>query len=318
MSFLIKKYTGIKRLAALCSAIAIFISLTSCGKETVSDPHAGMVSVSDGSGGTMWVHLYNDIPVSTFTSEDFHSDGAYTDYSGTGYTAERGIDVSEHQGVIDWKAVHDDGVQFAIIRAGYRGYSQGGLFEDTYFKQNIKGALEAGIKVGVYFFSQAVTTQEATDEANYLLTLIKGYSISLPVFFDWEYVTNDGETRTQDVTGSTITDCALAFSSVVESAGYKAGVYFYRSLGYYDYELDRLTNLVLWASAPGDYPDFYYKHTMWQYSCAGTVKGIEGNSDLNLLFEEIPANTSTDAPSITPGENTAPEVTMPKASSNVE
>ena len=318
MSFLINKYTGIKRLAALFSAIVLLICLSSCGKETVSDPHAGMVSVSDGAGGVMWVHLYNDLPVSTFSSTDFYSDGTYTDYNGTGYTAKRGIDVSEHQGVIDWQAVHDDGVQFAIIRAGYRGYSEGGLFEDTYFTQNIKGALAAGIKVGVYFFSQAVSTQEATDEAEYLLTLISGYNISLPVFFDWEYVTNDGETRTEDVSGSTITDCCLAFCSVVESAGYKAGVYFYRSLGYYDYELDRLSNLVFWASTPGEYPDFYYKHSMWQYSCSGTVKGIEGSSDLNLLFEELPVSSASSVPSITPGENTAPEVTMPVSSAIID
>ncbi len=318
MSFSTKKYSGFKRLTALISAFVLLICLCSCGTKTVADPHAGMVSVSDGNGGEMWVHLYSDLQVSTFSSSDFHSDGAYTEYSGTGYTALRGIDVSEHQGVIDWKAVHDDGVQFAIIRAGYRGYSEGGLFEDTYFTQNIKGALAAGIKVGVYFFSQAVSTQEATDEAQYLLTLISGYNVSLPVFFDWEFVTNDGETRTENVSGSTITDCCLAFCSVVESAGYKAGVYFYRSLGYYDYELDRLSNLMLWASTPGEYPDFYYKHSMWQYSCAGTVKGIEGSSDLNLLFEEMPVSSASIAPSIAPGEIPAPEVTMPKASANTD
>jgi len=311
MSFSFNKYALLKRIIVLISAFSLMICLCSCGRKSVADPHAGMVSVSDGNGGEMWVHLYNDLPVSTFSSSEFYSDGTYTAYSGTGYSALRGIDVSEHQGVIDWQAVHDDGVQFAIIRAGYRGYSEGKLFEDTYFIQNIKGALAAGLKVGVYFFSQAVSTAEATEEAQYLLTLISGYNLSLPVFFDWEYVTNDGETRTEDVSGSTITDCCLAFCSVIETAGYKTGVYFYRSLGYYDYELDRLSNLVFWASTQGGYPDFYYKHNMWQYSCTGTVKGIEGESDLNLLFEELPANTASTAPSISPGENTAPDVTMP-------
>ena len=300
-----------KKFISLLLALLLMACLASCGKEVYIDPHAGMVSVSNGSGGEMWVKLYDDIPASSFSSEEFYSDGTYIDYSGTQYSAKRGIDVSEHQGVIDWQAVRDDGVEFAIIRAGYRGYSEGKLFEDANFRTNIEGALAAGIEVGIYFFSQAVDTAEATEEASFLLGIIEGYDLSLPIYYDWELVADVGETRVDDVDGTTLTDCCLAFCSAVESAGLEAGVYFYRSLGYYDYELDRLTNLVFWVGAPADSPDFYYEHRMWQYSFTGTVNGIEGGTDLNLLFEELPVSTESSAPSIVPGAITAPEVTMP-------
>ena len=313
MSDLFNKYTY-KKFVALLSASLLLVCLGSCKRVSYVDPHAGMVSVSNGSGGEMWVKLYDGIPVSSFSADNFSSDGTYIDYNGTQYVTERGIDVSEHQEKIDWQAVRDDGVQFAIIRAGYRGYSEGKLFEDAYFRQNIDGALAAGIEVGIYFFSQAVDMAEAIEEAEYLLDIIDGYNLDLPVFFDWELVGNVGDTRVDSVDGTTITDCALAFCSIVESAGYRAGVYFYRSLGYYDYELDRLTNLFFWVGAPAQAPDFYYKHSIWQYSFTGTVSGIEGGTDLNILFKELPVNSSGSVPSIVPGGIVAPEVTMPSPS----
>ncbi len=313
MRFLFSNNTN-KKIISIALAILLMLCFVSCGKAAYVDPHAGMVSVSDGKGGNMWVKLYDDIPAASFSSEEFYSEGTYIDYRGTQYLAKRGIDVSEHQGEIDWQAVSNDGVEFAIIRAGYRGYSEGKLFEDANFRKNIDGALAAGIEVGIYFFSQAVDTAEATEEADYLLSIIDGYNVSLPIYYDWERVSNVGETRADNVDGTTITDCALTFCSVIESAGLDAGVYFYRSLGYYDYELDRLANLVFWVGAPAEAPDFYYEHRMWQYSFTGTVNGIEGGTDLNLLFKELPVNTVGTAPSIVPGEITAPEVTMPSPS----
>ncbi|NLH01256.1 MAG: hypothetical protein GX488_05050 [Clostridiales bacterium] len=258
----------------------------------------------------MWAPLYKDIPVSNFSLSDFYSDGEYIGYSGKEYTAFRGIDVSEHQGNIDWQAVRDDGIEFAIIRAGYRGYSQGKLYEDSCFRKNIEGALAAGLKVGVYFFSQAVNTDEASEEARFLLKIIEPYKLSLPVFFDWEKVANVGETRADNVDGDTITECCLVFCSIIKDAGYDTGVYFYRSLGYYDYKLDRLSDLVFWVGAPGETPDFYYKHRIWQYAFDGTVSGIEGGTDLNIMFQEHSESTLPPAPSIIPGA-IPPEVTLP-------
>ena len=306
-------FAKLKRALSIVTALALSMSLCACGvkTETYVDPHVGMVCVSDGKGGEMWVKRYDDVPASTFSADQFYADGAYIDYKGTQYKALRGIDVSEHQGAIDWQKVHDDGVEYAIIRAGYRGYSEGKLFEDACFKANIEGAKAAGLKIGVYFFSQAVDTSEATEEAKFLLNSIKDYKLDLPIFFDWEQVSGVGQTRVDNVDGTTITDCALAFCAAIETAGYKTGVYFYRSLGYYDYELDRLTNLAFWVGAPGSAPDFYYKHTMWQYSFTGTVNGIAGGTDLNLMFEEVPVSVSeSPSPSASQDVVVPPEVTM--------
>ena len=314
MSFFPGKYTYIKRFSAFLFILLLTLNLSSCGKPNFVDPHEGMVSVPNGAGGEMWVPIYENLPVSTFASDDFYSDGTYINYAGSDFRTLKGIDVSEHQKEIDWQKVHDSGIEFAIIRVGYRGYSEGKLFEDSNFKKNIDGAVSAGLKVGVYFFSQAVNADEATEEAQYLLNIIKDYKLDMPIFFDWERVSNVGATRVDEISGETITDCCLAFCSTVKNAGYDAGVYFFRSLGYYEYKLDKLSGLVFWVGAPGEAPDFYYKHSIWQFSFTGVINGIAGSTDLNLLFEELPQNTPSAAPSIVPGELPPPDVTMPTTS----
>ncbi len=299
-----------RRAAALLLSAAMLLGLGACSvqqTETSVDPHAGMVEAANGSGGTIWVPKYDTLAVSDFASSEFAADGNYIDYTGSEYTALRGIDVSEHQGEIDWNSVKNDGVQFAVIRVGYRGYKQGGLVTDPYFQKNIEGALAAGLRVGVYFFSQAISADEGKAEAEYLLGLIKNYKVTLPVFFDWERVTNVGTTRVDSVSGSTITDACLAFCKAVKAAGYEPGVYFYRSLGYYEYNLGELSDLVFWAGAPGAAPDFYYRHSFWQYSAAGTVSGIQKAADLDLYFEKKSETAGSAAPSITPGGALAPE-----------
>lgn len=314
MSFISAKQKNRKAVLLVITACMV-VCLCACGggfgDTATPDPHEGMVSVSDGMGGQMWVPLYDDVPAASFSSSDFFADGAYIDYGGTQYEGLRGIDVSEHQGEIDWQAVRNDGVDFAIIRVGYRGYSEGKLFEDACFRNNIEGAIGAGLQVGIYFFSQAANAEEATEEAEFVLNTISGYGIDMPVYYDWERVANVGETRVDDVNGTILTECCLDFCDTIKNAGYATGVYFYRSLGYYDYDLTSLMDLSFWVGAPGDSPDFYYMHTMWQYSYTGAVSGIEGGTDLNILF--IPKNDSVQnsAPSIVPGELTAPDVTMP-------
>lgn len=289
----------------LCAAILAGLGACSLGKTAATeDPHAGLVEAADGKGGTIWVPKYEELAVSDFQSSQFAADGNYINYTGSEYTALRGIDVSEHQGEIDWQSVKNDGVQFAMIRVGYRGYKQGALATDAYFKKNMEGALNAGIRVGVYFFSQAVNADEGKQEAESLLEQIKGYDVTLPVFFDWERVANVGETRVDSAGGTAITEACLAFCQTVKAAGYETGVYFYRSLGYYEYELDKLAGLLFWVGAPGQSPDFYYQHTIWQYSAAGTVSGISKATDLDLYFEK---KTEPAAPSITPGGTLAPE-----------
>lgn len=130
-----------------------------------------------------------------------------------------GVDVSYYQGDIDWEQVAGSGIEFAMIRVGYRGYGTGKLVEDEKFHQNIQGALAAGLDVGVYFFSQALNVEEALEEADFMLERIADYNITMPVVFDWEFV-ND-EARTANMDRRTLTDCCLAFARYMEEKGYR-------------------------------------------------------------------------------------------------
>lgn len=276
--------------AALALALGL---LAGCSSREVADPYAGMVQVENGFGHKMWVTLHEDVPANPLTEADF-TGGKYT---GGDYTVREGIDVSEHQGVIDWEAVAGDGISFAIIRAGYRGYSEGGLFVDDYFFENMNGAIEAGLDIGVYFFSQATTAEEAVEEADFLvdemLSLYTAETFTLPIFYDWESITTD-DARTDGLGGELITECALAFCGRLAEKGYEPGVYAYRNLGYFSYELPRMTYLTWWVAALNDYPDFYYGHEFWQYSITGSVAGIDGDVDRNMRFIPVETASATD------------------------
>lgn len=204
-------------------------------------------------------------------------------YNDSGVKTLTGIDVSEHQNDIDWALVAADGIDFAMIRAGRRGTTEGGLFADDYFVQNIEGALKNGIPVGVYFYSQAVSVEEAQEEADYLLKLLAGYDVTYPVVFDWEIVGGE-DARTYSVSRQTLCKCAEAFCDKVEAAGYDAMIYFTQYLGYRKYILRALADYGFWYAEYKPTPGFPYDFDMWQYSCTGTVSGIQGEVDLNLLF----------------------------------
>lgn len=208
-------------------------------------------------------------------------------YSGTDTTVRFGIDVSEHQGVIDWAAVAADGVEFAVIRCGWRGYgSTAGLNEDKYFRANIEGALAAGLDVGVYFFSQALTEAEAREEAAYTLELIAGYELTFPVVFDWEQVAVRGS-RTLSPDWAAVTDCTEVFCDAVAAAGYTPMTYFNMSMAYLRLDLSRLQKYHGWLAWYHEVPEYRYEYRMWQYGALTTVAGINGLCDVNLLFGEF-------------------------------
>ena len=247
------------------------------------DPHAGMVEVPDGNGGTIWIVESKLLePFAADTSAFAVSDTAAV-YNGAGLSLVRGIDVSDHQGEIDWTAVAASGVKFAMIRCGWRGYSGGSLNEDSRFRENIEGALAAGLEVGVYFFSQSVSVIEAAEEAVYTAKLLADYEITLPVFYDWEFIGTDSA-RTDGMDGELLTDCTLEYCRLIESAGYTPGVYTNLHVAYNYYDLDALDGLAFWYAGPGDKPLYYYDHDFWQYSFTGTVPGIEGDVDLDVMY----------------------------------
>lgn len=266
-------------LAALVAALVIGL----LSKKEPEDPHKGQVYIYDGFDW-IWMTPLEGVPANELTEESFSSNDGRIEYTGTDYDVLRGVDVSEHQLDIDWKQVAASGVDYAYIRVGWRGYTEGGLFEDAYFERNIQGALDAGLHVGVYMFSQAVTVQEAIEEADFVLERIGKYNVTLPVVFDWEKI-EAAEARSHGLTMELRTDCARAFCETIKSAGYVPCVYFNRNLGYYGYDLTRLTDYEFWFSLPeSGFPNFYYACDMWQYSFTETVPGIAEPTDMNLWF----------------------------------
>lgn len=271
-------------LAALAAALVIGL----LSKKEPEDPHKGQVYIYDGFDW-IWMTPLEGVPANELTEEFFSSSGGRIEYTGSDYDVLRGVDVSEHQLDIDWKQVAASGVDYAYIRVGWRGYTEGGLFEDVYFERNIQGALDAGLHVGVYMFSQAVTVQEAIEEADFVLERIGKYNVTLPVVFDWEKI-EAAEARSHGLTMELRTDCARAFCETVKNAGYVPCVYFNRNLGYYGYDLTRLTDYEFWFSLPeSGFPNFYYACDMWQYSFTETVPGIAELTDMNLWFIAKPA-----------------------------
>ena len=265
-----KLAVGLIAAAVLCAAVALFIWQQQPEYFTYRDQQLEAIKGVD----------RNRYDPQAFTQEE----NGWITYEKNGRKALTGIDVSVYQGDIDWEAVAQSGVEFAIIRLGYRGYSQGAIQLDRNFEQNMRGALEAGLDVGVYFFSQATTVLEAEEEADFVLENLRGYPITFPVVFDWEFVTAD-QARTHEMEGEALTDCALAFCELVATAGYTPMVYFNQDIGYFYYQLDELDQYPFWLAEYDSKPDFYYDFDMWQYTHTGTVPGIEGSVDLNLAFE---------------------------------
>ncbi len=206
--------------------------------------------------------------------------------------AKMGIDVSKWNKEIDWDKVKKAGVEFAIIRVGYRGATTGALVEDPYFETNIKGASRAGIPVGVYFFTQALDPVEAVEEASMVTALCKDYEITYPVFLDVEGLGGSGRADGLDVEARTAV--SKAFCATVESAGYRAGVYSSRNWLNQMLDMDKLRDYVVWLAEYRDVPIYQGYYHMWQYTSNGSVDGIEGRVDFNLSYLKI-ENTAGNA-----------------------
>lgn len=270
-------------IAVLVLAAAVVIVALSLRPEPV-DPHEGQVYIYDGFDW-IWMTPLPGVEANSLTAEDFSNQSGRPTYTGSDYQVLRGVDVSEHQHEIDWAQVAASGVDYAYVRLGYRGYTEGGLFEDPYFRANVEGALANGLQVSVYFFSQAISVQEAIEEAEFVLERIKDYNITLPVVYDWEKINGETAARTDNLDFSILNDCAVAFCDTVKNAGYAPAIYFNRHLGYYGYDLSRMTDYDFWFALPeSPFPNFYYAVDMWQYSFTEQVPGIAEPTDMNLMF----------------------------------
>ena len=193
-----------------------------------------------------------------------------------------GIDVSKWNGVIDWDRVRGAGVEFAIVRAGYRGSVTGSLVEDPYFVANMRGAAASGVPVGVYFFTQAVNEVEAVEEASAVIRLVREYNLDYPVFIDTEGAGGNG--RADGLDPETRTLVCEAFCRTIENAGYRAGVYASRNWYNNNLYTDRLDNYFIWLAEYRSVPIYQGYYQMWQYTSKGEIDGISGNVDMDIYY----------------------------------
>ncbi len=231
------------------------------------------------------VDVLSDVDTNTLNNDNF------TDIDGLKYYMENGerkslvgIDVSEFQHDINWEDVKASGIEFAMIRAGFRGSTEGGLFEDSNVYTNIQGALDNGIEVGLYFFSQAISEDEAREEADYIANIASAYNITYPIVFDWER-NEEADSRTADITPQQVTSFASAFCKQTVAKGYTPMIYYNEYYGYMLYDLSEFTDYKMWYVQYSDVPVFHYKFDMWQYTESGYIDGIDGTVDLNVYFK---------------------------------
>ena len=228
------------------------------------------------------VEIDPDIPKHPYDLSAFSRDGQMLKYEDNVYTSRLGIDVSHHQGSIDWKKVANQGFEFAILRIGYRGYGKEGLVNpDKKFAEYIRGAKEAGLDVGVYFFAQAINEEEAQEEAEFVINLLDGEKLDLPVVYDPESILDD-EARTDDVSGEQFTKNTVAFTKAIKDAGYEPMVYSNMLWEAFELDLKELPDIPVWYADYEPLPQTPYRFTMWQYSNEGNVSGILGDVDLDI------------------------------------
>jgi GH25 family lysozyme M1 (1,4-beta-N-acetylmuramidase) len=194
------------------------------------------------------------------------------------------IDISSHQGVIDWETLKTSQVDALMIRLGYRGYTAGSLAMDDYYITNITAANEWDIPAGVYFYTQAVSYEEGVEEANYVLQNIADYDISCPVVIDTEKMEVD-DARANDITNEARTDAVVGFCETIKAAGYTPMIYANRNWYAESLDMDRLGDYELWLAQYSNIPDFPYLFKGWQYTSEGSIPGITGDVDINVWFD---------------------------------
>ena len=237
------------------------------------------------SGQYHFIPINRNLKLHSLKEENLNIlDNGFVEYVENGtVVSHKGIDVSKHQGEIDWAQVAADGIEFAFIRVGNRGYGTGAIVEDPQFAANIVGASTNGIKVGVYFFSQAITVEEAQEEAKFVLDKIAPYKITCPVVLDVEKV-SDSEARMNKISKEQRTANTIAFLEAIEAAGYKSMLYHNMEMGTLMLDMTQLEDYEKWFAYYNKDIYYPYEFGVWQYSDKGKVNGINTNVDLNISF----------------------------------
>ncbi len=294
-----------KRITCLLLSSAMLLSAALCGcsdeksnssssqaataaTDTTVKTTGNKIHINDSTLGEIWITELDGVPVNKLDNNNFSADSNLKYYNENGKAASsEGIDISSYSGNIDWKKVKESGIDFAMIRVGGRGYGEKGeMYTDERALEYINGAKAEGIKVGAYFFSQAVSTEEAIEEADYVKSVLGDIKLDYPVAYDWEIIKDD-DARTDSVSASQATECARAFCDRVKELGYTPILYSPSRELYFKYDLSRLADIDIWYCEYANVPTFYYEFSMWQYSATGTIDGIEGAVDLNICFTNV-------------------------------
>lgn len=258
------------------------------GQTTESQPTSQeqqMLLIYDIEDGYMQVPYLNNVPNHTYDWNNLHEKNGFKYYiDGEGKVSRIGIDVSYFQDKIDWTKVKNAGVNFVMLRMGFRGYSEEGkLVVDEKFHQYIKEAQAAGLDTGVYFFSQAVNEEEAIEEAEFVYQECKDYELTCPVAFDTEKIKGD-TARTDNLKPEELTDITIAFCEKIKEYGYEPMIYANAKWLTTKLQLERLTDYPVWYADYQENPLYPYSFEMWQYTESGQIDGIEGNVDFNIWF----------------------------------
>lgn len=266
--------------AAVLVLLIVVLLVASVLLQPAAKPEASRPPVKPTAAESTETEPEINIPANPYGPKDFRMTGHYmTCLAGESVL---GIDVSTFQQSINWDAVRESGIEFAMIRLGYRGSEQGLLFEDELAQTHYAGAKAAGLQVGAYFFSQSVSVEEAQEEAQYAMTIMEGWELDMPLVYDWEYLGDD--TRTAGMDAELLTDCVLAFCETVDAAGIEPMVYFNPAMAGTMLHLEKLTDYRFWLAYYNSQMTFPYKVDMWQYTSQGIIPGIEGNVDIDLYL----------------------------------
>ena len=249
--------------------------------------HASYIVVTDKFGEVRKIKISSNIKRHEWDFSNLDNSGSFKNYLDENGNAvgKVGIDVSEHQGAIDWEKVASN-VDFAYIRLGYRGYSGGGLLMDGYYSANMEAATAAGVPVGVYFYSQAVSYEEGVEEANFVLANLGEYNLSYPIVLDREDPMVD-DARTNDLSVEQHTAAAMGFMETIAASGRKVMMYTNRMYYSLYLDIDQVYQYPVWYAQYADEPDWPYEFAIWQYTENGEVPGISGPVDLNLQMMNI-------------------------------
>ena len=244
------------------------------------------ILLEDGTYGEIWIPVLENVPAFSKNIDQLKSRNGRKFYvEDSKITSLLGVDVSVHQDNIDWAKVKESGIDFAMVRLGYRGYGTGEAQLDENYAENIQGARDAGLDAGVYFFSQAITAEEAVEEANLVIESLDGLDVNYPVVYDWEIIYDD-TARTDNISVDVLTDCCVAFCETIKNAGYTPMIYQNKRTSIFKLDLNRLNDYDFWLAEYNTEPTYYYDFDMWQYTSTGRVPGIEGDVDLNISFKD--------------------------------